>query len=398
MSVQPRSPASFDTPLDKPFEALHGPRRRHLLGVGAAALLGAAPLMVPLLAPSAARAAEPPLCGDEALCRLIAAAGSDGSNTHGVVVERGGRVLAEAYFTGQDKPSGAWFEREVAFGPETLHDLRSISKSVTGLLVGIVLQRGLLKSVDQPLFDFFPEHADLATPERRAITLQHLLDMTVGWEWDEWNVPYSNWANSETRMTLALDRDRHLLGLPLAHPPGTRWEYCGGATALLGEIVERLSGQPLLQFAQGALFTPMGIAQAAWRAGWRDKALAFSGLRLAPRDMARLGRLMLDGGRWQGQALVPADWVAASMQPRVAAVDGYGYSRQWWQGPFVRGAGRGVPWTGAFGNGGQRLFAVPSLDLVVAITAGRYNQSGNGRASNLLFGKVLEALAGGRGG
>ena len=330
--------------------------------------------------------------GDAALCAPIDAAGRDGSNTHAVLVERAGRTLAEAYFTGRDKPSGAWFEREVAFGPELLHDLRSISKSVTGLLAGIVHGRGQLGPLDTPVFDFFPEHADLATPERRAITVEHLLDFTTGWQWDEWNQPYGTLANSETRMALALDRDRHLLDLPLAHAPGTHWDYCGGATALLGEIIERVSGQPLLALAQQALFAPLGITDVSWRTGWRDKTLAFSGLRLTPRALARIGRLMLDGGRWQGASVVHSAWVADSMRPRVRAVDGYGYGRQWWHGPFARGRGAGVGWVAGFGNGGQRLFIVPALDLVAVVTAGRYNQPGNGRASNLLFGSMLDLL------
>ena len=165
-----------------------GIRRRDGLLAGCAAMVGTA------------RTAEPLCVGDEALCRLIVAAGADGSNTHAVVVERAGRLLAEAYFTGRDRPSGAWFERELAFGPDTLHDLRSISKSVTGLLVGIVHGRGLLGSLNRPLFDLLPEHADLATPDKRAITLNHLLDFTVGWEWDEWTISYADPSNSETRM------------------------------------------------------------------------------------------------------------------------------------------------------------------------------------------------------
>ena len=328
---------------------------------------------------------------DGRLRALVEAAGGDGSNTHGVVVERAGRLAAEAYFTAQDKPSGAWFSREVAFGPAVLHDLRSITKSVTGLLAGIVHGRGQL-DLARPVSDFFPEHADLATPERRRIAVEHLLDMTVGWVWDEESATYGSPANSETRMGLALDRDRYLLDLPLAHAPGTHWTYCGGAVALLGEIVERVAGRPLTEFARAELFAPLDIADFHWRTGWRGKSLAYSGLRLAPRELARLGRLLLAGGRWQGREIVPAGWVAESMRPRVAASGGLFYSRLWWQGRFVQGPAAGIAWTAGFGNGGQRVFAAPALDLVVAVTAGRYNQPANGRASNLLFRRVAEAL------
>ena len=193
--------------------------------------LATVPLLVPLLVPLAGRTQAPSAnasgnCSgsDAALCRLVSAAGSDGSNTHAVLVQRGANTLAEVYFTGRDKPQGAWFEREVSFTAEHPHGLRSISKSVTALVAGIVHGRGQLGTLEQPVVDFFPEHADLASPERRLITLQHLLDMTVGWDWTEWDVPYTSLANSETRMVLAPDRDRHLLGLPLLHPP---WHALG---------------------------------------------------------------------------------------------------------------------------------------------------------------------------
>ena len=123
--------------------------------------------------------------------------------------------------------------------------------------------------------------------------------MTVGWQWDESSHPYGALANSETRKAIAFNRDRHLLDLPLLHKPGTQWAYSGGATALLGEILERSSGQPLLELANQHLFGPLGFTDVTWRTGWRGRALAFSGLRLKPRELARIGRLMLDGGRWQ---------------------------------------------------------------------------------------------------
>ncbi len=335
----------------------------------------------------------PPACSgsDSALCQVAAGLGSDGSNTHALLVQRGGATLAEAYFTGRDKPAGDWFERTVAFTAEHPHDLRSISKSVTGLVAGIVHGRGQL-DLQQPVLAHFPELADLATPERRQITVQHLLDMTVGWAWDEWTVPYTSPANSETQMALAPDRNRHLLGLPMLHAPGSHWAYSGGATALLADILERRTGQGLKDLAQAALLHPLGIPPVTWRADRSGRTLAFSGLRLRPRELARIGRLLLDAGRWQGSAVVPADWIAATLATRVPAVDGLTYGRQWWQGRYSRGPGAGVDFIAGMGNGGQRLFAVPSLDLVVVVTAGRYNQPDNGVASSRLFRSVLATV------
>ena len=325
------------------------------------------------------------------LCALAAQVAGDGSNTHALLVQRGGITLAEAYYTGRDRPSGDWFEREVAFTADHPHDLRSISKSVTGLVAGIVHGRGQL-DLQQPVLDSFPELADLATPAHRQITVQHLLDMTVGWDWDETSVSYADPANSETRMALVPDRNRHLLGLPLLHTPGSRWAYSGGATALLADIIERRSGQPLKDLAQATLFDPLGIPPVTWRADRQGRTLAFSGLRLRPRELARIGRLLLDGGQWQGRAVVPAGWIADTLATRVPAADGLTFGRHWWQGRIQRGPATGLDFIAGLGNGGQRLFAVPALDLVVVVTAGRYNQPRSGAASNELFWRVLATV------
>ena len=329
-----------------------------------------------------------------ALCQLIHAAGSDGSNTHAVLVQRGSTTLAEAYFVGRDKPSGAWFEREVAFSAEHAHDMRSISKSVTGLVAGIVQGRGLL-SLDQPVLDFSPELADLASATQWQITVRHLLDMTVGWAWNESDVPDTDPANSETQMVLAPDRNRHLLGLPMLFAPGSHWAYSGGATALLADILERCSGQGLLALAQRSVFDPLGMPPVVWRSDREGRTLAFSGLRLRPRELARIGRLVLGGGRWQGVQVVPADWIAATQATRIPAAYGMVYGRQWWQGRFLQAPGSGVDFLAAIGHGGQRLFVVPRFDLVVVVTAGRYNQPDNGAPSSRLLRGVLAALLAG---
>lgn len=353
-------------------------------------------LLVSALAPTlpvvdtrAAQAATP-CSGDAALCQLVDAAGSDGSNTHAVLVQRGSQTLAEAYFTGRDRPSGAWFEREVDFSPEHPHDMRSISKSITGLVAGIVHGQGRLP-LAMPVLDALPELAASAASGWAQVQVQHLLNMTVGWDWEEWDLPYTHPTNSETQMGRAADRDRHLLSLPIVHPPGSRWVYSGGATALLAELLQRATGQGLAALAQTLLFDPLQIPQPAWRQDSQGRALAYSGLRLRPRELARIGRLVLDAGRWQGRQVVPAAWLTDTVASRMPARDGLAYARQWWMGRLARSAAMGTEAVviAAMGNGGQRLFLVPSLDLVVVMTAGRYNQPANGVPASQLFRAVL---------
>ena len=325
-----------------------------------------------------------------AFCETIARRWAD-ANLHAILVEQHGALQLEAYFDGRDKPGGAWFARDVSFSADDLHDVRSITKSVVGLLTGIALQRGSLKSIDEPVMSFFPEHADLATPERQRITLAHLLTMTAGFEWDE-SGSYARPSNSETRMRyFSGEPDRFVLERDIVAAPGERFVYSGGATALLGEVLARATGQPLDLFAQEVLFGPLGIEHIEWRRDARGRVTPFGGLRLRPRDLARIGRMLLDGGQWKGRQVVPAEWIDASFRAHVAASPGplhYGY--QWWRGTLTAGPHR-LEWVAAMGNGGQRLFLLPELDLLVVVTAGNYNAPDSWRAPlQVLYGVVAE--------
>ncbi|MBX3622198.1 MAG: serine hydrolase [Rhizobacter sp.] len=256
-------------------------------------------------------------------CRTLAATLGD-ANLHGIVVDQHHTLQFEAYFEGDDHPAGAWFSRHVSFTPDELHDLRSITKSFTGLLVGVALHRGQIKTLDQPVIDFFPEYAELKTPERSRITLAHLLTMTHGLEWDE-SGSYARLGNSETRMRFASDPDRYVFEREVVAPPGTRFVYSGGATALLGEVLVRSTDRPLEAYADEVLFKPLGISRVEWRRDRKDRATPYGGLRLRPRDLAKIGRMLLDGGQWQGVQVVPRAWIEASFRARVPAGGGLGY-------------------------------------------------------------------------
>ena len=146
-----------------------------------------------------------------------------------------------------------------------LHDLRSCSKSIVGLLYGIALQRGHVPPPEAPLFSAFPEYAGLADNDGRdRLTIHHVLTMTMGTDWDESSLLYSDPRNSETAMDNAADRYRYILERRVVEPPGAHWTYCGGATALLARIIAKGSGKTLHQFARENLFDPLGIGATEW--------------------------------------------------------------------------------------------------------------------------------------
>lgn len=314
-------------------------------------------------------------------------------NLHGVVAARGGRIFFERYLAGPDtaraRPLGV-----VRFGPDTLHDMRSVTKSIVGLLYGIALAAGRVPPPEAKLVEQFAEYPELADdPARRLLTVGHALTMTLGTEWDELTLPYSDPRNSEIAMDRAADRYRYVLERPIAGPPGVRWTYNGGATALLARLIAKGTEHPLPEFAREALFDPLAIARTEWEHGADGEALAASGLRMTLRDLARIGAATLDGGRWNGRQVIPAEWLRASFTPAVSMPDGRRYGYQWYLGavPMDDGAG-GVRWeetVNAIGNGGQRLFLLPRLDLMVAVTAGNYDAADQWRPPMVVLRDVL---------
>src|SRR5262249_43396736 len=155
------------------------------------------------------------------------------------------------------------------------------TKSIVGLLYGIALERGYVPRPEEKLLKQFPEYPDIgADPAQDRLTVQHALTMTLGTEWDELSIPYTDPRNSEIAMDRAADRYRYILERPVIEPPGTRWIYNGGATALLARLIAKGTGRTLSAFAQEVLFEPLGISRVEWMQAPDGAASAASGLRM----------------------------------------------------------------------------------------------------------------------
>jgi len=313
-------------------------------------------------------------------------------NIHAVLIERDGRLVYEEYFAGEDERRGARLGL-VAFDRDTMHDLRSMTKSVVSALVGIAAGAGAIRSLDAPQVDFFPEYSDLQTPERRRITLRHALSMSAGLDWNE-SVSYRDPQNTETAMDHSEDPLRYVLGRPIVAAPGEQWRYNGGLTQLLAAVVQRTTGTPLQAYAQSALFDRLGISRVEWLGRLAGLPSAASGLRLRPRDAAKFGSLYLHRGQWAGRQIVPADWVEQSTRRQMTTggprSDGYSY--QWWDMCLPAGWWSAVDAHTAVGNGSQRIFVMPALNAVVTMFAGRYNQFSNDPTRPLLLKYIIPSI------
>jgi len=355
--------------------------RRHFL----AALGGG------LIASSRAFAAPSPGFFSQRLQQLAQDGRLDG--LHAVLVSQGGNLVYESYGRGEDETESRGHFGPVTFGPDVPHDLRSVSKSVVGLAYGIALAAGKVPPPEAKLYDQFPEYADLAhQPGRDKITIHHVLGMTLGFDWDELTIPYGNPGNAENAMEAAPDRLRFILERPIVREPGSAWSYCGGATALLGRLIEKGTGEDLLSYCRRVLFDPLGFGPTAWAKGKDGTYRAASGLRLLPRDMLKIGQLVLARGVWNGREVVPTDWVKRVITPVVAIADGRRYGYQWYLGAIMAGSPpQRCDWVGGIGWGGQRLHVFPKLDLVVAQTCGNYDKSGQEqtRVNNAVLTEVV---------
>jgi CubicO group peptidase (beta-lactamase class C family) len=257
------------------------------------------------------------------------------------------------------------------------HILHSTSKSFTSALVGIAIDQGFIASTDVPFFSLFdyPSYRNW-DPRKDDMTLGDALTMRLGLEWDEWTYPYTSPNNDLVALnTYQTDWAKALLDLPMVEDPGTSFTYNTAATNAIGQAVENATGMPLADFANANLFYPMQITDAEWARSPTGLPIGGSGLYLRPRDLAKFGQLYLGNGAWQGQQLISADWIANTVVPRVdisswaTYSNAYGY--QWWLGELPYNYQPVETWVTS-GYGGQYLFVVPSLDLVVAFTGHNY--------------------------
>jgi CubicO group peptidase (beta-lactamase class C family) len=292
-------------------------------------------------------------------------------NIHSLLIARSGKLAVEEYFQGPDEHRGESVGN-VTFSAADLHDLRSVTKSVVSALFGIALASNPARSIDDPVLSYFPQYKDLQTPDRLAIRLRDLLSMTAGWEWNE-DLSYQDPKNSETQMDLAPDRYRFILERPIVAKPGQKFTYNGGCTALLAAVIARWITMPLDQYAEQVLFRPLHISQYEWIKDASGTPIAASGLRLRPRDLLKFGELYVDKGKWDGAQIIPESWVEASLTPHIIVEGDLSYGYQWRLLTDSKAPNQPIVWGAAYGNGGQRIWLVPSANLVAVVTAGLYN-------------------------
>jgi CubicO group peptidase (beta-lactamase class C family) len=302
------------------------------------------------------------------------------ANIHSLLIIKNDTLVLEKYFSNT--------------GPQSLHTLQSVTKSFTSAITGIALEKGYITGSDEKILGFFPQYTNLQNLNewKKEIRIRDILTMRTGVEYSE---GYDGSPHSRLN-GLSRGWDLFYLNLPMAAAPGTVFNYDSGGVILLSAIMHNACGMHADAIADLYLFPQLDITQKQWIKNKEGHPHTGGGLYLLPRDMAKLGQLYLDKGRYNGRQVVPENWVEQSYAMSVQISDwgpnivGYGYL--WW---IFRPANRsrtGEYVYAAMGAYGQYIFVVPEYDMVVAVTAQTANDTEFMNPQNFLYSHVLDAV------
>jgi CubicO group peptidase (beta-lactamase class C family) len=309
-----------------------------------------------------------------------------------VLIARHGKLAYEGYFDGDGSGDTA-----------TLRNTKSATKSITDVLIGIAIDEHKLSGVDARVLALLPERArriQNPDPRKAAITVEDFLTMSSPLECDDWNDAS---RGNEERMYLVEDWAQFILDLPIrgrmhagerveAPPYGRYFSYCTGGVFTLSEVLEKVTGTRTDRYALENLFRPLGITNVEWFYSPMDIPQTGGGLRLTSRDLLKIAQLYLDGGQWQGKRIVSEEWVRSSTRPHARIDEATEYGYLWWLKSFKSGE-KTYPAFFMSGNGGNKVVAIPGLDMSVVITSTNYNTHGmHEQTEKILTDYVLAAV------
>lgn len=305
-------------------------------------------------------------------------------NSHAWLLVKDGNLVVEEYFQGHR--------------PEQLHTIQSISKSITSLLIGIAIGEEKIQGVEQKVLEFFPNiHPKNLDQRKRDLALEDLLTMRTGFEWDEHSTSLYDRSNPLGRLNRLSDGwNEYVLDFPLEHPPGQVFEYNSGGSILLGGIIKQATGLQAEEYARQKLFGPLGIRDFEWESNRSGFNHTGGGLDMRPRDLLKIGWLIVQQGQWEGRQIVPREWVQASVRRHVRKAQGslaYGY--QWWLLPPDHPQANlpDVKIICGLGMGGQYLLIVPDRRLVLLTHAWHPGRETENNPIRLLYRKILPMLS-----
>jgi len=297
-------------------------------------------------------------------------------NIHSVLVVKDGMLTVEEYFEGNDR--------------NTLHEIRSATKSIGSMLTGIAIDKGFIKSENEPIHKFFEDDYKPTngwTERAKQVEIRHLLNMMSGYECDDLATHFA----CENAMHRSDDWVQYSIDLPFAYSPGEYWMYNSSSLILVGEAIARGSGLKLESFADHYLFEPLNIERFRWQFSPKGRAWIGGGARMVPREMAKIGQLMLNRGVWNGQRLLPEEWIDKSTTKQGEMRSSVDYGYLWQRASSYIGRDLVTAYW-ASGNGGQYIIVLPDNAMVVVFTGGNYDSPLAGQPFQMLTDYILPAF------
>lgn len=304
---------------------------------------------------------------------------------HSMLIYKDDKLVFEDYFAGHQYQWDAPGHKAdfVSWDRDMQHCIHSDTKSITSLCIGIAIDKGFIKSVHQSIFDYLPDYQYLKVNNKEYITIEHLLTMTSGLRWEEWGVSLGSIENDQIGIYFWEDGPLdYILNRDFVAEPGTRFNYSGGDIQILVEILKNATGMTLDEFSEKYLFEPLGITSFDWWLKFPTGEIhGAGGLKLTPRDMIKIGALMLNKGIWNGKHIISEEWLSKCTKPyagnsgiKIPGEDmgKVGYSYTWWTKDFYY-KGEPLKWYSALGWGGQKISILPELDMVIVFTGANYN-------------------------
>jgi CubicO group peptidase (beta-lactamase class C family) len=310
-----------------------------------------------------------------------------------ILISKGNKLQYEHYFNG--------------FNRDSLHDSRSSFKSITSLLVGIAIDKGLIKDINQKVYSFFPEYGVVTDERKKAMTIKNLLEMESGFDCDEWR---DDGKNCEQAMTDTKDWVKFSLDLPMKNEPGKVWAYTSCNPMIISGIISNVAHISVMDFARKYLFEPMGITRYRWTVDPAGHAMTAGSFYILPADMLKIGEMVKDKGMWKGKRIISEKWINESTNAVIPIPDFsftryskskvaipqpafYGY---YWYAEQIKTAAFAENVQFASGNGGQFIMVIKNLNLVVVFTQSNYNKSRAKQAFDILASYIIPAFERGK--
>jgi CubicO group peptidase (beta-lactamase class C family) len=298
-------------------------------------------------------------------------------NIHSILLIKNGKLVFEEYFYGYTR--------------DRTHFLASVSKSITSILIGIAIEQKITTGIETKAYAFFPEYSGTKWIDRKyPITLQHLLTMSAGLDWDATKYSRRDPRHTTHQMYDSGDPIGFVLDRNVIDAPGEKFYYNSGLTILLGGIVKNTTGLYIDEFAGQYLFTPLGIYDYHWDKFPDRNIQTDGGLHLRPRDMAKIGYMIMNNGKWKDRQIVSREWVSESTKKHIDAL-GIAYGYQWWIGETTVNK-QTIRVLFASGHGGQKIFIIPQLGLVVVFTSRVFNSKGHSGPEGFLLKYIIPSI------